>query len=474
MRFATHNLPPQEFGLWSFVFACVGYLFLLELGVGASLSRHLGEPIGSGDLGQASGWFTLAFVTMLLQTVVIFIIGYALSGPIVEFSNIDPALHADMYKLWMWVLISRCVLHPFTTFAAVLYAQNRVYLQNTVGVVASCVQLAVFWFQITHGHGVFAYGYSMAASSLILIIGWWLAVALGPHSIGLSWRSVPWDQFSHVFGYSLGLFVIIMAPTITTMTTTILLTRILGLDASAIYNVTSRFAVLSVPLFVRPFEAFLPRWQMAVCENKPEYIRTEFHTMFRFTMLFSFVACGGILLINREFVQWWTKPEYYGGFLLNAMLALNVLSQAFRSCYIPIFNLFKRIRGVSLVIAINLILEISLVLLLVHIAGIASVPIAAVCAGLLCLTWFLAIFGSRLVQINPTFDILREMKWCGPFLILAFGISYFLQTSTYGTSLLRLVISSSVALLLALPLVIRAGLLLRQLKGTAAPSRIAE
>src|ERR1035437_4112438 len=179
IRLATHFLPQEEFGLWSFTMQTVGYFMLMDLGVSNSVARLFGDPLGSGDQRRINSWFTLSLVTLTCQAVFILAMGLALRPYVLQWFNIPAHLVGRASELWLAFLVIQAIGMVFKLSFAILYAQNRVYWTSNVQVIGSWAGLVTFYLMLNHGWGVLSYAWSSGISVAFISLGGVWAVRQG-------------------------------------------------------------------------------------------------------------------------------------------------------------------------------------------------------------------------------------------------------------------------------------------------------
>ena len=461
VRLATGALNPDEFGLWSFTTQSVGYFLLLDFGVSSALGRMFGEPLASGNQRSINSWFTLAVSVLVFQGLVVLCAGMAMRGWVIEWFNIPQHLRFEASRLWLAFLVIQAVNLPLRITSAILFAQNRAYWGNLFPILSAWVGLAGFFFMIKAGSGVMAYAWSSGLGVAIGGISGILAVACGPNRFGLSFSGITWRQAKELFSFASSVFVVGIAIQILFASQALIITKMLGLAAGAMYAVTSRLPLLGMQVLWKPFDAFSPRWQAAHCAGDCVRVRHEFTTMFRLTLLLAFAGVVGIVLVNPVFVKVWTKPEYYGGDGLNILLGLFIIMQTFAHCLTLAFNLHKRMRVFTLVVFMTTGLSVAGMILLTSHFGLPGIPAALVLADLIFAFWFYVFSAGRLLGIAPLKLAALDIVFGLVSVTLAVFISLGWESILPQSSLPRFGFAVCAAIFVAFPVLLRAVLIAR-------------
>lgn len=402
---ALHFLSNKEFGLWSFVAQSVGYLMLLDLGVGHSLGRLLAEPLHTGNEQEWNGWFNLALVIFTIQAMVILGLGLWLVNPILHWFPIPTSLFSQARDLWLWLLTVNAMILPLRVFRGIVIAQNRSYWMYGGVMLGSWGGLLAFFIFLKAGWGVLAYGW-MAMAQTGLTVGLPLAATLfGPHHFRLSWRNLPWRHLRELFGFSLAIFVISVSVQIVFMSQSLIITKILGLAAVASFTVCSKVPMLLMQAIWQPFDAFIPRWQIYWAKGQKAVLTEEYRRMFRFTVGLATAVMVCCFALNRWFVFIFGKPEFYVGKTFDVFFALFVIIPVWTHCLAQCFVLAKRMKGLAVVVLINTALFLAAAIIGTKLYGLTGfVGFTAVYSLIGVSLWYQLLRGPRLLGLN-----LREL-----------------------------------------------------------------
>lgn len=456
LRLATGALSREEFGLWSFTTQSVGYFLLLDFGVSNSLGRLFAEPLASGNQKTINSWFTLAIAVLALQGLVILAAGLLLRDSVLEWFQIPIALREDAAKLWLAFLVIQAINLPLRVSSSILYAQNRAYLSNLFPLITCWVSLGGFYFMLNHGNGVMSYAWSSGIGVLIGGFAGAIALISGPNRFKISLIGVTSRQMKELFSYSSSVFVAAIAIQIVFSSQALVVTKILGLTAGAMYNVTSRLPLLGMQMLWRPFDAFGPRWQTAHCNDHHEQVASEFTVLFRLTLMAGVLGASYLMLINPLFVALWAKPEYYAGDAPNIFIGVFLVIQTLIHCFSFGFFLRKKLTVYTRVILVTTILAVLFMISGVKLIGCAGIPAGLIVADLVFGFWFYLIKGGQLLGVNARSLLLRDIGVCLATFFAAGALTLTSRHWLFGNTVAQLMRICGVAMVLGLPLLWRA------------------
>ena len=407
IRIATRHLSPEELGLWTFCFASVGYFLLLDFGVSNSLGRLFADPINKGDHRATSGWLLLTLCVLTVQGVVIAIVALLLRDPLIGWFDIPEHLVPEAKSLWTWLVLLQAITLPGRALPGVIHAQNRVYNIHLFSIVSAWINVILFWLWIRQGAGVMSYAYASAVSVGITQLGYIFMVFSGRDRLQFFWVKIPWEHLRELFSYAGAIFVLGLATQAMVASQGLIVTKMLGLEALAILSITSRLPGMSNNLVSQPFNAACPRWVLQFTGGQQNKFRCEYGMLVRLTFLGASAATAFIVLMNGPFVQWWTKPEFYGGNLLTALLCLGLPPSILNRCLGFAFHLTKTMWLYTVVLLVGAGLELGLSIILVKTMGLAGIPAATLLVALSLTVWFHLLVGGRMIDV-PAFAILLK------------------------------------------------------------------
>jgi O-antigen/teichoic acid export membrane protein len=382
VRIATRSLTPEEFGLWSFVFGSIGYFLMLDFGLSYSLGRIFADPIYSGDGKALSGKLILGCVVLLGQAIFIAVMGIMLCEPLLHYFKISSGLREEAGRLWIWCILIQASTLPLRVFPAIIHAQNRVYLANIISAVSQVANLVVFWHFVSHGSGVMAYAYASLLTTTLTYIGYILCVLPGRNPLSLTLVWPDFTELPSIMKYAFSVFAAMITAQASGAAQIMILTRLLGLDAVAIYSVSSRVPMILSTLCIKPFEAHRMEWIGLYCQKEAGPMLFSIRKALQLALILILVAIAISIIINPIFVKYWTRSDYYAGTLFNALVPFAFMGAALGSQLNILFHITKRMRFYTIVTIAGALTEILLSIIIVRKIGICGVPVATIlCTG---------------------------------------------------------------------------------------------
>ena len=459
LKLATSWLSNEVLGLWNFLFATVSYFALLEFGFGQGVARLLGEPLARGDQGKASQLVSTGLGLLIIQSLVVTAVGVSLGNFFLDWAGVPARLREKALILWWVIVLARGLSLPLVILHGVIWAQNRVYIIYFTGLIASWVGLGVFYLGLTHGADLLAYAWSVGVPAVLTAVVLVASLIRNSEGIRVGFSHFKWPVAKEIVGFSSAVFVTTLVPQLSTVSLSFIAARVCGLEATAVLAVNTRIAQLLSSIATRAFDAFIPRWAATYCNLGIGAVRTEYLIVSRLTFLTAVSAGIVILLCNRPFIEWWTRPDLFGGNLLTVVVVAAMLFQCFLRLMSFPFMLARELRMLAGVLIGGLLIELALQWAFASWFGLPGLVAAVPLAGMLLVFWFAGRGFSRIMEVNWIRLLSSDWLWLLPSVIAAVLIPIWWVPP--GDPFMRLVSSGLVAMALLVPIGVRVSQLCR-------------
>jgi O-antigen/teichoic acid export membrane protein len=320
---ALHYLTRPEFGLWALVTQIGGYIALIDLSMSASVGRILIDHKDDRRNGLYGSVIKTGALVGLVQGVLVVLAGTVLSA------LAGPLLHipAELQREFLWLMIGQSVLLGITfvmrIFSQLLFAHQRLDVSNYGGSVFFFLNLGAMWAGFAGGLGI----YSILFGQAVLTLGNIAVNAFGCVRLGLlpqagEWGVASWRSFRELFAFGQGLFMVSVGTQLISASQTILLTRLLGLETAAVWNVCTRVYTMLTMVVWRILDYSAPAMSEMVARGERERLASRLRDLT--ILMASLSVVGGTLYAagNHSFVLIWTLGKINWPEINNVLLAL--------------------------------------------------------------------------------------------------------------------------------------------------------
>ena len=205
MRIIVEYIGVGELGLWALVGPFIGYVALLDIGIGSGFSKYIAEHAARDEHRALSEVVSTGFYYYLLFGAVIVAIGWPLLGlgidAVAHWAGLAATSRNDLRFLFQWGLVLFAASNCITAFTAIQTGLQRMGVTNALSFMASVVKIVGTVYFLARGQGVrgllYAEGLSTGTFALASVVA---AFCLRP-SLRVSPRLVSWPAFRRLFGF---------------------------------------------------------------------------------------------------------------------------------------------------------------------------------------------------------------------------------------------------------------------------------
>jgi len=313
----------EEFGLWALVSQLGSYITLIEIGMSGSVSRILIDHKDERHNGVYGSVIKISALVGSLQGLLIISLGILISmlaGPLLK-------VPVELRQEFFWLMAGQSVLLgvSFTTkvFSQILFAHQRLDIGNYSSIFFFFLSVAVMWAGFAGGFGV----YSFLPGQAVIVLGSGIISISGCMRLGFlpqpgEWGKVTGARFRELFAYGRGVFLISVGGQIINTSQTILLTRLLGLEAAATWNICTRTYNMMTMLVWRILDYSAPGLS-EMCARK-EYGKLQNRIRDILVLMAGLSLVGGTIfaVANGPFVAVWSLGKFSWPPINNILLGL--------------------------------------------------------------------------------------------------------------------------------------------------------
>jgi len=381
---ALHYLTREQFGLWALVAQLTGYLALLDLGMSGSVSRLLIDHKDDRNGGTLGGLIKTAWCVCVIQAVIIFLttLIFALFGG--GLMKINPALQSEFSEIMLFQGALAGLGFCTRIFHQLLYANQRLDIINWTGAVQFAVALATLWTGFALGQGIFSMVLATAAGfifSLSCFAFFSLRLRLFPDSG--HWGASTLEQFMEMFKYGANMFLISLGIQMVMSSQTVLITRSLGLDASAIWSVCTKAFTLCTMFVWKVFDVSAPMLSEMIVREETETLKRRYAQVVQTTFAITTLGAIALAVANRAFVSVWTSGKISWDWWNDALLGVWLLVITYNHCHASLVIWTKDIRSLKYIYFVEGVVFIASGYLASKMFGITGVLLASIVSGAL-------------------------------------------------------------------------------------------
>ena len=324
-----HTLGSRTYGLWLSSGELAGYFLLLDFGVFSVLPWLIAQADGRKDPVEIKRLLSQGLTVAC--TVVLLLLGGAALG----WRFVPQLLHLtpeDWRQLAppLALLIGLLAINlPLNLFTPLLAGLQDVKFLGYMGLLKVVAAPALTLGLLLTGHGLYALAIGTAlCAPLAGAAAFVRARRLAPDLLH-GWPRPSWGGTARLFRESIGGWLGGAGTQMMERSSAVVVTYLGSPVLVPVLVCTSRVGqMLTQMAWTLPDQALVGLAQLSG-ENNPSRVREVTLSIIRLNMLLAGLMACEVLAVNPAFVRIWVGGQFFGGLVLNALLAAEVLNASF-------------------------------------------------------------------------------------------------------------------------------------------------
>jgi O-antigen/teichoic acid export membrane protein len=445
---ALKYLAAEEFGLWMVLIQISTYLTLLELGMFPAAARilidHKDDRCSSGAYGAA---ILSAAAIFALQSFLVLLVGYLLSGMVGVTLSVPPHLEAQASSLFMWFVVAAALGTFGRVWSAVLYANHRMDLVALIHGITPLLGLGIAWWVLAKGGGLAELPWAIVppvvASTALSAVASCRLGLLPPKG---AWQLPNFTDLQNLCRLGVDVFAVNIGQQLLQASQLLIVSRSLGLTAAAVWSVSTKLFALIYQMIIRVENTAIVSFAEMLVRGEKQRLRQRFRQVYQLTAALAVTGMGAAAALNAPFVTVWASSDLVWGGSNSVLLACLMTCNLLLHSHTDLIIHSKRIGALRYLILAEGIVFVLLALRVTPAFGFAGLLLVA----LLCALLFRGPY--CLMRTATLLDLSRRtiaFHWLRPTLIGFFGVTAAaaaatLSASTVTSSWQQLGISSAI------------------------------
>jgi O-antigen/teichoic acid export membrane protein len=346
-----HWLPKAEFGMWALLVQMMSYITMVDLGMTAAAARLLVDHKDDRANGNYGALVKTAFLVSAIQGGLILTIT-SLTAPLLATLMNIPAEYVHIFILLIrFQGIITAFSFSFRPLSMMLYAHQRMDIQALNDAGSLLISLGLLLLFLIKGCGVFSFLYTNAICALIgpIFLTW------NCHRLHLLPRiqecgAASGKFFKEIFAYGTSVFLFSLGVQLQMASQTIIISRLLGLEAAAIWSIGTKAFNLAAPLMWRPNGAALPGLYEMQARGENERLKNRFRLVVLLTASLGAFFAVSLASCNSLFVQIWMNGKIAWPVLNDILLGTWLFLLSLQTTHCNFVNVTKQIGGMRYIL----------------------------------------------------------------------------------------------------------------------------
>ncbi|MFQ9696321.1 MAG: oligosaccharide flippase family protein [Zhenhengia sp.] len=381
-----------EYGLYSLVASVVGYLTVLDMGLGNAIVRYTAKYRALED---KEGEYRLNGMFIIIYS----LIGVAVAAIGVGlYTNVDKLFGATLSQteltkaslMMVLLVLNLAVSFPLGVFGSIMTAYERFVFPKIVNIIRVLINPCIMLPLLLMGYKSVTMVLVMTMLNIASLLTnvWYcfarlhIKISFGKWDIGL---------LKEIGGYSLFIFLNIIIDKLYWSTDQLILGMVSGTTMVAIYAVGAQLNNYYMNFSTAISGVFLPRITMMVTHNESQEIISKlFMKVSRIQYLVMSFILSGFILFGRRFITLWAGSDYDTAYFIALIVMVPSIIPLSQNLGITILQARNKHRFRSVVYIMIAIVNVVL-----------SIPLAKMWGGIGCaLATSFATFIGQIVIMN--------------------------------------------------------------------------
>lgn len=377
-------LGQSEYGLYNISNSIIGYLGVLDFGLGNAVVRYTAKYRTLNDKDGEENLQGMFIVIYSILAIIILVVGGMLvMHSDLLFSSKLTSVELDRMKVIMVIMIfNLAISFPFGVFGGIITAHEHFIFPKIIAIIRAILNPMVMLPLLFIGYG--SIGMATATTVVnIVFIGVNIYYCFKVLKIKIKFKKLEFRILKEISGYSFFIFLNIIVDKIYWSTDQFILGAVSGTVAVAIYSIGSTLNAYYMNFSTAISGVFLPKVTKMITRNvDDEELTSLFIKAGRVQYIVMAFILSGFFIFGKEFIYIWAGEGYAEAYYIALIVMIPLTIPLIQNIGITILqakNMHKFRSNVYIVIAvINVILSIPLAKILGGIGAALSTAVSMV------------------------------------------------------------------------------------------------
>jgi O-antigen/teichoic acid export membrane protein len=307
------KLDAIAYGIWSLLTVLTGYMGLFDLGVRASVGRHIALYLGKGDqkgvdesIRAGLGFFS--FTGALILALGVFL-GWLFPQ---VFKDVPVEYHGTVRMLLPLMVVNVWLAAVAAVYSSVLAAHDRFDVARSVDLVVLIVRTAATVYALHRGWGLWGLAGAVVVGNVLGMWANWLAA----HRYHTGLRSWPFlyrkNRLKEIISYGVASFLSAFSARVIGQTDLIIAGALISIADVREYSVGAMVVFYSSTFVKLIGRTFFPAFQRAIGAGKMGEARHLFERQVRLALCFGLLVYIGFATYSHSFIRLWMLQDGFG------------------------------------------------------------------------------------------------------------------------------------------------------------------
>lgn len=433
-------LGTTDYGINSLVQSIMGYIGMLNLGLGSAMVRYTVRYRTEGKIEEEkslNGMFLVIFsIIMLISIFIGAYIYYALPNMFAEKFTVEELIKTR--KVFVITMAGTAVSFPVSVFSTNISSRERFLYQRVLGLLKMIITPVAGAILMVNGFGIVAV--VLVTIILGLITNIFDIIYAFKIGMRLKFKNFDFEILKDISKYSFYIFLNIIIDRVYWGTDRIIIGKFIGPLAVGIYSIASVFNNIYMSLSTAISGVLFPRINKLVVEEKYDHLSDMFIRIGRIQYILLGLISSGFIIFGNEFIYLWLGKGYIEVYKIALWIMIPLTIPLIQNTGIAIMQARNQHQFRSVVYFFIAILNIVISILLVKNYGAIGCAIATGISFILGNIIIINIYYWKRVDIDIPLFWVNIFKMSIPVIItmiVGYALNYFVTEYRIETFILK-------------------------------------
>lgn len=342
--FIVRNLGQSEYGLYMLIGALVGYIAVLDFGLGNTTVRFVSKYRAENDKKGQENFLATTFIIYAVISIIVLIIGY------IVFVNLGNIFSGSLTEneigiaktMFIILVINLALTLPMKSFTGIVTAYEKFVFTRSLNIVRTILRTVIVLILLSLGYKAIAIVLIDALLNVTMMLLTMLYVFL-KLKVKIKLYKFNKSLFQQILSYSSLIFISVIVDQIYWRIGHLVLGIVASTTEIAVFAIGMIFGQYFITFATAISGVFLPRITTMVVKEASNIELTNIMTRTgRIQLLVLGFILGGFILYGKRFIYLWLGPGYDTSWII----ALTVM--------IPLIVVLTQTIGISILQAKNM------------------------------------------------------------------------------------------------------------------------
>lgn len=429
-------LGQAEYGIYGIAQSVMGYIGLLNFGIGGSIIRYLSKYRAEGDKDGERRVFGLFIKIYSVIGAAILLVGTFCSFHLGAYGrSLSPDELVLLERLVRLMTLNTAIFMPFNVFSSMILAHERFIFSKMASLITSVVSPCLNLVLLFMGFGSIGLVLSATVLNFVTYAIYTVYVIRRLH-ISPCFQHVCGGLLGEIIRFSLFVFLANIVDILFWSTDKLIIGWAVGAVATAVYNIGATFNTYITSLSTAISGVLMPKvTKMAVKNTPPSEFTALFIKVGRLQFLLISFIVSAFVAFGRQFIALWAGAGYEDAYYVALLVMIPVTVPLIQNTGLNILYAMNKHQFRSVVYLCIAVLNAGLTFWWVEEYGIIGAAmatcIAYVVGNILIINWYyykkigidIPLFWKNILHMCPVMLVMGTVGW---FILDALHISNWL------------------------------------------------